>query len=385
VRYLLLALAPLKHRPMRALLTTTASIITFLLFALLSGLVLGLDGVLDTLSDTRVRVLNRAGPMQPLPIAYGQSISRIDHVRKVTHATLFGGYFKTPANPVSSAGIDIVDFLDVVPEIIISDKQLKSVLKSRTGAIVGSETAKRYHWQLGDRITLQSAFWTNNRGGEGWDFEILAINNAGPNDDKVFADGVFFDYRYLNESRIRHKNTVQHFIVAIDEPRQFATVARDIDGLFRNSFAETRSLSEKQWVSSQLRQVEDLREFVRLVIGSVFFSLLLLIGTMMIQSTKKRVPEFGILKSIGFKDGMIAMMIISEASVFLIGGACIALIAATFVFPPMYAFIGFVTLPLPPSIYWNALVIAAGSSVLTSLWPIQHLRGLSVSDAIAGR
>jgi putative ABC transport system permease protein len=199
------------------------------------------------------------------------------------------------------------------------------------------------------------------------------------------GDGVFFDCRYLNESRTTRKDTVQHFIVAIEDSEHFASVARDIDRLFSNSFAETRSLSEKQWVSSQLRQVEDLRTFVRLVVGSVFFSLLFLIGTMMIQSTKKRIPEFGILRSIGFSERVIAMMIISEASTFLIGGACVALIMATFAFPPIYAFIGFVTIPLPQNIYWNALIIAIGSAVLTSLWPIRALGNLSIPDAIADR
>lgn len=385
MRYLPLILSNLNRNLVRTSLTITATMVAFLLYAILSGLVLGLDGILERLSDTRIRVLNRAGPMQPLPISYGNRIAKVDHVRKVTHATLLGGYFQTPANPVSSAGIDIVEFLDVIPEIKIPDGQLESVLRSRTGAIVGAETAKRYNWQLGERIPIKSAFWINNRGGESWEFDILAIANAGPNDDKVFADGLFFDYRYLNESRITHKDTVQHFVVAIDEPRYFTSVARDIDRMFSNSFSETRSMSEKQWVSSQLRQAEDLRVFVKLVVGSVFFSLLFLVGTMMIQSAKKRIPEFGVLKSMGFGERAIATIIISEASVFLIGGAGAAMILATFAFPPIFAFIGFITIPLPQTLYWYALMIAVGSAFLTSLWPVWHLRRLSITDAISGR
>lgn len=385
MRYLQLALSNVKRSLVRALFTTLAATIAFLLFALLSGLVLGLDETLERLSDTRIRVLSRTGPMHPLPISYRNRIATIDHVRKVTHATIFGGYFQTPTNPVSAAGIDIVDFLDVVPEIRVPDEQLDRVLQSRAGAIVGSETAKRYGWNLGDRIPLKSAFWTNNRGDQSWDFEVLAIANTGPDDDKVFADGVFFDYRYLNESRTTHKNTVQHFVVAIDNPEHFSSVAREIDELFKNSLAETRSFSEKQWVSSQLRQVEDLRAFVQLVVGSVFFSLLFLVGTMMIQSTKRRITEFGVLKAIGFGEWDIAMMIVSETSVFVIGGAIVAMVVATFAFPPIYAFLAFVTMSLPKSVYWNALIIAIGSVVLTSLWPVLHLYRLSITDAIAGR
>ncbi|MDE0037820.1 MAG: ABC transporter permease [Gammaproteobacteria bacterium] len=214
---------------------------------------------------------------------------------------------------MSSAGVDIVEFLDVIPEMRVPPAQLDRVLATRDGAIVGSSTANRFGWRLGDRIPLKSAFWQNDRGNETWSFEVLAIANDGPDDDKLYADGLFFDYRYLNESRLVQKDTVQHFIVALDDPARAATAARAIDELFSNSSYRTRTLSEKQWVSSQLRQLEDLRWFVRVVVGAVFFSLLFLTGTMMIQATKSRTPEFGILKAMGFRDGAISVMILAES------------------------------------------------------------------------
>ena len=86
------------------------------------------------------------------------------NVRKVTHATLFGGYYQNLNQPVSSAGVDLVEFLDVIPEMKVPPGQLDRVLASRTGAFVGSSTADRYGWRLGDRIPIKSAFWINRSG-----------------------------------------------------------------------------------------------------------------------------------------------------------------------------------------------------------------------------
>ncbi|MYJ76455.1 MAG: ABC transporter permease [Gammaproteobacteria bacterium] len=286
---------------------------------------------------------------------------------------------------MSSAGVDLVEFLDVIGEIRVPPDQLDRVLASRSGAVVGSSTANRFGWRLGDRVPIKSAFWINNQGNETWTFEVLAIANSGPDDDKLYADGLFFDYRYLNESRTVQKDTVQHFIVALDDPTRAATVASAIDELFSNSPHQTRTLSEKQWVSSQLSQIEDLRLFVELVVGAVFFSLLFLTGTMMVQAAKARTPEFGILKAMGFGDGAIAMTILAESSPVCLGGAAVGLVVGALSLPVIYEFGGGPVLPLPFGVYASGLAFAIGLSGLISLWPIIHLRRLSVTQAIAGR
>lgn len=377
-----LVLGNVFRSPLRSALTFFATVVAFLLYAVLNGIVSGLDGALDQLGDTRLRVLNRTGPLEPLPIAYGARLSTVSNVRKVTHATLFGGYYQDLSQPVSSAGVDLVEFLDVIPEMKVPRDQLDRVLASRTGAFVGSSTADRYGWRVGDRIPIKSAFWINNQGNENWTFEVLGIANSGPDDDKLYADGLFFDYRYLNESRLTQKDTVHQFIVALDDPARAASVAAAIDQLFSNSSFETRTISEKQWVSSQVRQIEDLRLFVEFVTGAVFFSLLFLTGTMMIQSTKARISEFGVLKALGFNDGAISMMVLAESSITCLGGALLGLAIGALSFPTVFAFIGAAVLPLPAVVYASALAFGLGLSVLISAWPMVHLRRVPITHAI---
>ncbi|MYE23471.1 MAG: ABC transporter permease, partial [Gammaproteobacteria bacterium] len=328
---------------------------------------------------------NRTGPLENLPIAHGSRIANLDGVQRVTHATLLGGYYQDLSQPVTSAAVDLQAFLDVVPEIRVPEDQLDRVLALGTGAIVGSSTANRLGWRVGDHVPIKSAIWINDQGNETWTFDVLAIANSRPEDDKLYADGVFFDYAYLNESRVAGKDTVQHFIVALEDPARAASVAKAVDELFANSSHRTRTLSERQWVSGQLRQVEDLRLFVELVVGAVFFSLLFLTGTMMVQAARSRRPEFGILKAMGFSDGSISMMILAEAFVVCVGGALAGLLAGALSLPSIFEFAGVPGLDLPGEVYATAIAFGIGLAGLISLWPMAYLRRVAVTEAIGGK
>ena len=380
-----LAVSNTFRSPLRWALTFLATFVAFMLYTILNGVVSGLDGAFDRLSDTRLRVLNRTGPLEPLPIAYAARIANLDGVRRVTHVTLHGGYYQDLSQPVSSAAVDLEAFLDVVPQIRVPRDQLERVLALRTGAVVGSATASRLGWRLGDRVPVKSAFWINDQGNENWTFDVLAIANDHPDDDKLYADGLFFDYAYLNESRVAAKDTVQHFVVALEDPTRAASVAKAIDALFANSSHRTRTLSEKQWVSGQLRQLEDLRLFVALVVGAVFFSLLFLAGTMMVQAARSRRPEFGILKAMGFSDGSISMMILAEAFLISVGGALGGLLAGALSLPSIFEFANVPGLALPDEVYATALAYGIALAGVISLWPMAYLRRVSVTEAIGGR
>lgn len=380
-----LAVSNTFRSPLRWTLTFLATFVAFMLYTVLSGVVSGLNGAIDRLSETRLRVLNRTGPLETLPIAHASRIANLDGVQRVTHATLLGGYYQDLSQPVTSAAVELQAFLDVVPEIRVPEDQLDRVLALRTGAIVGSSTANRLGWRVGDQVPIKSAIWINDQGNETWTFHVLAIANSRPEDDKLYADGVFFDYAYLNESRVAGKDTVQHFIVALEDPARAASVAKAIDQLFANSSHRTRTLSEKQWVSGQLRQVEDLRLFVELVVGAVFFSLLFLTGTMMVQAARSRRPEFGVLKALGFSDGSISMMVLAEAFVVCVGGALAGLLAGALSLPSIFEFAGVPGLDLPGEVYATAIAFGIGLAGLISLWPMAYLRSVAVTEAIGGK
>lgn len=68
----------------------------------------------------------------------------------------------------------------------------------------------------------------------------------------------------------------------------------------KNSFAETKTNSEKDFAKSFAKQFGDIGLITTLILGAVFFTMLLVAGNTMAQSFRERIPEFAILKTLGF-------------------------------------------------------------------------------------
>jgi putative ABC transport system permease protein len=69
MKYLPLVWAALARSRLRTLLTFLSIVVAFLLFGVLHGVVGGLDALIGSMSDTRLRVLNRIGFTHWMPIA----------------------------------------------------------------------------------------------------------------------------------------------------------------------------------------------------------------------------------------------------------------------------------------------------------------------------
>ena len=73
MKYWMLISAGLRRKPVRTFLTGFAVVVSFLLFGVMHGVLAGFDDALDTLSETRLRVINRASMIAALPVAHTQS------------------------------------------------------------------------------------------------------------------------------------------------------------------------------------------------------------------------------------------------------------------------------------------------------------------------
>ncbi len=138
--------------------------------------------------------------------------------------------------------MSVDEFLEVLPEIKVPEEQQQAMRRTRTGAIVGHNLARKHGWQIGDTVPLKSMLWTRDDGSQDWTFEIVAIANAGPDDEQVVAGELYFNYEFLDESRATGKGTVHQFIVGLESPELASSVAKSIDELFANSADETNIL-----------------------------------------------------------------------------------------------------------------------------------------------
>src|SRR5262245_28381875 len=112
-----------------------------------------------------------------------------------------------------------------------------------------------------------------------------------------------------------------------------------IDKTFANSSVETQTLSFKENAQQQMKQIGDLNFVIRSILSAVLVALLFSTSTMMMQTIRERTPELAVLKSLGFSDRAVFLMVLAEALVTCVAAAIIGLAISVSVFPFVAQFV----------------------------------------------
>jgi len=153
-----------------------------------------------------------------------------------------------------------------------------------------------------------------------------------------------------------------------------------------NSPDETKTQPEKEFAIGFAKQVGDIGALVTRILAAVFFTILLLTGNTMAQSIRERVPEFAILKTIGFSDGKVTVLVLAEAVVMLLLGSGLGMLATTSLLPALNGATGgrFPPLFVHGSTWLVALGIAVVLALAIGLPPALRARRLKIIEALAG-
>jgi putative ABC transport system permease protein len=202
--------------------------------------------------------------------------------------------------------------------------------KTRTGMLVLEPLAQKYGWKVGGRVPLNGLIMQQS-GSLDWAFDDVGTFTAsaiGGGGDKVIVN-----YDYFNEARVSNKDTVNHFNVAVTDPKLANTVADEIDRRFANSSNETRSDSLLELAQQQEQSIGDLNFLIRAVVGAVLVALLFATTTMMTQSIRERTPELAVLKTVGFTNRSVFLLVLTEAVTVCVAAAAFGLGLANVAFP----------------------------------------------------
>jgi putative ABC transport system permease protein len=122
--------------------------------------------------------------------------------------------------------------------------------------------------------------------------------------------------------------------------------------------------------------------------GAVFFTLLLLTGNTMAQAVRERIPELAVLKTIGFTNRSVLMLVLGESVLLVAIGAILGLaLAPLAMIATTKGSGGFIQLPqsLPAESWITGLVLMLVFGVLSGLLPALRAMRLNIVDALAGR
>jgi putative ABC transport system permease protein len=383
MKYLPLVWAGLWRKKARTILTLLSVAAAFLLFGILHGVTATFDDVIEQIGAERLRMTSRVNLLEAMPLAYLPRIDSIDGVEAVAYYSIFFGFYQEPTNGIGVGAISAERFFEAFPEVEIAAEHREAMLRNRTGALVGVDLAEEYGWKVGDRIPVRSQRIMRKDGASDWTFEIVGTYRF--EDTSFPSQELWINYEYFDEARANDNGTVNFYFIRVADPERSTALAEQLDALFASSPSPTQTMSEKEWVRSQINQVGDIEYFVNAIIGAVLFTLLFLTGNTMAQSVRERIPELAVLKTYGYGDGAVIALVCAEALLLCVAAAVVGLAGASLALPGIFEAIGAPALPTPPAV----IAVGAGVAVLLALAsaaaPAWRVRRLNVVDALAGR
>ncbi len=304
--------AALRRKKTRTFLTFSSVLFAFLIFGVLAMLRVALAAGVDIANEDRLVVRHRVSLFQMLPESYEADIESLDGVVDAVHMTWFGGVYQDPSNFFMQSPVRPAEYLDMYPEVRLTEEEKARWIETRNGAVTGRANAERYGWEVGDRIPIRPTIWTQQgRGDAAWEFELVGIYDS---EVEGFDQTQFlFRYDFFDEARSFGRGTVGWYMVRIADPDRAAETAEAIDTLFRNSEAETKSEPEGAFAAGFANQIGNIGLIVTSILGAVFFTVLLVAGNTMAQSVRERVGEIGLLKAVGFTSNRVMRLILLES------------------------------------------------------------------------
>jgi putative ABC transport system permease protein len=379
MKYFGLVWSNLGRKKLRTALTVLSIFIAFLLFGLLCALKQALVGGADIAGADRLVVRHRVSIIQLLPAAYKDRMLKIPGVTGAVHQTWFGGMYGDAKQQVFSFPVEPEDFLKMFPEFVLPADQLAAWKLKRTGAVVGRTTAKRLGFKVGDRVPLKS-FWPKIGGGA-WEFDIVGIFDGATR--STDTSGFMFRYDYFDEARVSPKGQVGWYTVKVADPSKAAEVAKRIDEEFANSSYETKAEPEGAFAQAFASQVGDVGKIMVAVLSAVFFTILLIAGNTMGQAIRERTEELGVLKAMGFKDGLVLGLVLAESVLIcLVGGLAGLGVAALLIAGGGSASAVLPRMFLPERDLAVGLVLVVALGVVTGLLPAIQAGRLTVAEAL---
>lgn len=381
MRYLPLVWRNLLRRKTRTIFTLLSIVMAFLLFGILSALNMAFAGNVELAGNDRLIIQHKVSIIQLLPESYRARLETTPGVVDVLHQTWFGGIYQKPSNFFMQCPVMPDRLLKVYPEYILPDDQKKAWLSDRTCAIVGRQTATRFGFKVGDRVPIQATIWRKKNNSTAWEFNICGIFDA--NRKGVDTTPFFFNYEYFDEARLFGQGNVGWYVIRINDPAKAPEIAKRIDEQFANSPAETKTTTEKAFLTAFAKQIGDIAAIIRAIVTMVFFTILLVAANTMAQSVRERTSELAVLKTLGFSDGLILLLVLVESSVVALVGGGIGLGLAW-----LFALNGDPTHGMLPSFYLPSADLVSGAlfalllGLIAGILPAVQAMRLRIVDAL---
>ena len=311
----------LRHK-LRTALTIIGVAVAVMAFALLQTVVTAWHAGVEASAANRLITRHAVSFVFPLPLSYRDRIAQISGVNKVTYAVWFSGVYIDKNQFFARLAVDSDTFFDVYPEFVIEREQFEAFKRERNACIIGVDIAKRYRLKIGDIMPMEGDVYPGQ-----WEFVVRGIYY--PRDQTTDPSSMMFHYGYVDE-RVRQESPdragqVGWYIVRIDDPANSAQISQEIDNLFANSRAETKTETERAFQQSFLSAASAVITAMNIMSFVIIGIILLVLGNTMVMSARERTHEFAVLKALGFSGRQLFLLLGGESMMLSIAGSALGL------------------------------------------------------------
>ncbi len=311
------------RRKVRTGLTVLAFAIAILAFGLLRTVISAWYTGVEASSASRLVVRNAVSLIFPLPLSYYDKIRHTDGVSTASYGNWFGGVYISEKNFFANYAVQPNTYLKLYPEFVLPEDQKDDFLRDRRGFVAGRKLAERFGWEIGDIVTLKGTIFPGS-----WDFQLKGIyqGRTGSADETLFL----FNWEYLDETLKQiapsRSGQVGFYLVGVQDPNRSADVAREIDTMFRNSLAETFTETEAAFIMGFISMGQAIIQVINIVSIVVIVIILTVVANTMAMTTRERIGEYAVLKTLGYTGSHTFALIVGEALVITSIGSILGIV-----------------------------------------------------------
>ncbi|MGA1840899.1 MAG: ABC transporter permease [bacterium] len=376
MRYFSLIWASITRKKTRLILTIGSFAVALFLFGLLITIHTAFYQGLETSEADRLIIRSKISLIMLLPYSYKEKIKQIEGVRAITSGTYFGGVYQNERNFFPQFAIEADNYLDIYPEFIVPEDQWEEFKKDRQGCVVGKGLVERFGWEIGDRVPLQGTAFPG-----AWEFNICGIYEGSRKEDDLSQ--FWFHYKYLEERSQIINGEVGWYVVKVANPEKSLAITQKIDEIFTNSPDETKTEPEAMFAASFVKQFGNINLILLTIGGVVLFTLLLVTGSTMAISVRERTGELAILKTLGYSNILLLLLVLSESITYALIGGGVGIGMAK-----LFTLRGDPTHGMLPLFYLSPFYIAIGLCItliigfFSGLIPAVNAMGLRIVEAL---
>lgn len=373
-----------RRNKIRKLLTLLSLLIAFVLFGLLMALRHSLTFTNTGSDAARILVtMNKSGLGKPMPVAYAQRIAQVQGVTAVGYGSGTLGMYQKPANAFLFLGVAGKQMFQVQPFLRISAAQLQAWFNDRTGALVTPKLAQKFGWAIGERVPVQTPL-PQKDGKTTWTVTIDGVVTDPTSHAALGLEKMFVHYTYLDQARATGEGTVGSISERIVSARSAGPISQAIDALFTNASPQTHTFPVNAVFRNIYGQIGNISLIVSDVALAVFFSMLLIVGALMLHSARERLSEFALLRALGFRNVAVSGIVIGEALLTCLAGGILGLILAWLGVGAMHRSLNQIlsTMALTPAIWGIGVGLMVLFALLVSVLPGLQLWRMTVREAL---